>query len=164
MLWRAPSGGSAWRKRLGDANKRAFRRLVESGRVHGCLAFAGREPVGWVSIGPKRDFPYFERSRSIPASADGRDWCITCFYVPAAWRDRGVATALLAAAVKLARGSGARSIEAYPLVPKRPDEKAPATFAWTGVPALYERCRFAPTPNPLASRLIYRRSLKRGPS
>ena len=162
MLWRAEGGGSAWRKQLGEANKRAFRRLVQAGRVHGCLAFAGREPVGWVSIGPKREFPYFERSRSIPASADGRDWCVTCFYVPAAWRGRGVATALLKVAVKLARSSGARSIEAYPLVPKRADEKVPAAFAWTGVPALYANCAFARSRNPLASRVIYRRDLKWG--
>jgi GNAT superfamily N-acetyltransferase len=161
MLWRIEGGVGAWRQRLGEPNKRAFRRLMEAGRVRGCLAFAGPEPVGWVSVGPKRDFPYFDRSRSIPTSADRRDWCVSCFYVPAAWRGRGVATALLAAAVRMAAAAGARLIEGYPLVPRKPDARVPAAFAWTGVPALYERCRFARTPNPRAAKTIYRRTLAR---
>jgi GNAT superfamily N-acetyltransferase len=156
MFWRVPGAMNQWTKQLGDSNKR---RLVEAGRVHGCLAFSGREPVGWVSVGPKREFLYFERSRSIPASDDARDWCVSCFYVPAAWRDQGVATALLAAAVELAHKCGARLIEGYPLVPKSVREKAPAAFAWTGVPALYERCQFDRAPNPLAAKIIYQRLL-----
>jgi GNAT superfamily N-acetyltransferase len=159
MFWRVKSAGADWKRQLGDPNKRAFRRLVAAGRVRGCLAFSGREPVGWVSVGPKIEFPYFERSRSIPASADARDWCVSCFYIPAAWRSKGVATALLAAAVAMAGGRGARLIEGYPLVPKKAGEKAPAAFAWTGVPALYERCRFSQAPNPLAARIIYQRRL-----
>jgi GNAT superfamily N-acetyltransferase len=159
MFWRVTSTGADWKKQLGDPNKRAFRRLVEAGRVRGCLAFSGREPVGWVSVGPKLEFPYFERSRSIPASADAGDWCVSCFYIPAAWRGKGVATALLAAAVEIAGEHGARFIEGYPLVPKKAGEKAPAAFAWTGVPALYKRCRFVQAPNPLATKIIYQRRL-----
>ncbi len=160
MFWRVRKAGAEWKKRVGDPNKRAFRRLVEAGRVRGCIAFAGREPVGWVSFGPKLEFAYFERSRSIPASDDARDWCVSCFYIPAAWRGNGVATELLAAAVDAARRAGARTIEGYPLVPRKAGEKAPAAFAWTGVPALYERCHFDRAPNPAAAKIIYRRVLE----
>jgi GNAT superfamily N-acetyltransferase len=159
MLWRATSGGENWKRRSAETNKRAFRRLIEAGRVHGCLAFAGREPVGWLSMGPKREFPYFERSRSIPRSDDARDWCVNCFYIPARWRSKGVATALLAKAVDIARAGGARLIEGYPLVPKKAGAQAPAAFAWTGVPALYERCRFDLSANSLGARVIYQRQL-----
>jgi len=159
MYWRVRSAGANWKNRLGDTNRRAFKRLIEAGRVHGCLAFAGREPVGWLSMGPKREFAYFERSRSIPGSEDARDWCVNCFYIPAAWRGEGVATALLATAVDIARESGARLIEGYPLVPKKAGTHAPAAFAWTGVPALYERCRFDQSPNPLGAKVIYQRQL-----
>lgn len=161
MFWRFEGARAEWKKALGAGNKRAFKRLVEAGRVRGCLAFSGREPVGWVSVGPKREFAYFARSRSIPASDDARDWCVSCFYVPAAWRGKGVAGALLAAAVDLAGRSGARSIEGYPLVPKRPGELAPAAFAWTGVPALYKRCQFERAKNPVAEKVIYRRVIAR---
>jgi GNAT superfamily N-acetyltransferase len=159
MFWRFAGARTEWKKELGAGNKRAFKRLVEAGRVRGCLAFSGRQPVGWVSVGPKREFAYFRRSRSIPASDDARDWCVSCFYVPAAWRGKGVASALLAAAVDLASRSGARSIEGYPLIPKKPGELAPAAFAWTGVPTLYERCRFDRAPNPIAKKIIYQRRL-----
>jgi len=159
MYWRVRSAGADWKNRSGDTNRRAFRRLIEAGRVHGCLAFAGREPVGWLSMGPKREFAYFGRSRSVPGSEDARDWCINCFYIPAPWRAQGVATALLATAVDIARESGARLIEGYPLVPKKAGAHAPAAFAWTGVPVLYERCRFERSPNPLGARVIYQRQL-----
>lgn len=159
MLWRVPGAKTQWQARLGNRNKRAFRKLVEAGRVHGCLAFVGRDPVGWVSIGPKSEFPYFARSRSIPASTDAREWCVTCFYVPAPWRGKGVASALLAAAVALAEKSGARLIEGYPFVPRDPDARAAAAFAWTGVPRLYEQCEFERATNPIAKKVIYRRRL-----
>jgi GNAT superfamily N-acetyltransferase len=160
MFWRVQNAGAEWKRCVGDPNKRAFRRLVEAGRVRGCIAFAGREPVGWVSAGPKLEFAYFERSRSIPASDDAGDWCVSCFFVPAAWRGKGVATALLTAVVELARTSGARLIEGYPLVPKESGARAPAAFAWTGVRALYEGCRFERAPNPVAAKVIYRRVLQ----
>src|SRR5882672_5775081 len=162
MFWRVPGAKTEWKKRLGARNKRAFRRLVKAGRVRGCLAFSGREPVGWVSIGPKLEFPYFERSRSIAASTNASEWCVSCFYVPAAWRGQGVARALLDAAVKVARKSGARSIEGYPLVPRKAGERAPAAFAWTGVPALYEQCEFARAQNPGGTKVIYRRAILAG--
>ena len=159
MFWRVKSAGAQWKKQLGDPNRRAFRRLVEAGRVRGCLAFFGRDPVGWVSVGPKREFAYFERSRSIPASDDTRDWCVSCFYIPAAWRGRGVATALLRAAVGLAGRSGARLIEGYPLVPTKPGHRAPAAFAWMGVPVLYKRCCFERAQSSLTGKVIYQRQL-----
>jgi GNAT superfamily N-acetyltransferase len=162
MFWRVPGARTEWQKRLGDPNRRAFRRLIEAGRVRGCLAFSGREAVGWVSIGAKAEFAYFERSRSIAASTDAREWCVSCFYVPAAWRGQGVARALLAAGVELARKSGARSIEGYPLVPREAGAQAPAAFAWTGVPALYESCDFARADNPRGTKVIYRRAILAG--
>lgn len=158
MLWRVPGPKTDWQARLGERNKRAFRKLVEAGRVRGCLAFAARVPVGWISVGPKLEFPYFERSRSIAASNDSRDWCVSCFYIPARWRGKGVASALLTVAVELAARKGARSIEGYPLVPK-PGEKAPAAFAWTGVPALYEHCKFERTSNCAGKKVIFRRAI-----
>jgi GNAT superfamily N-acetyltransferase len=43
-------------------------------------------------------------------------WAVPCFWVPRAHRGKGVATALIAAAVDHARNSGASVLEGFPLV------------------------------------------------
>ena len=42
-------------------------------------------------------------------------WLITCFYVRKGHRRQGIMSALISAAVDLARSAGAPAIEAYPL-------------------------------------------------
>lgn len=154
MLWRSPYGGKRFEADKGEPNRRALRALIESGRARGALAFAGDAPVGWASVGPKSDFPYFERSRVLRSPPGDAAWAVTCLYVPAAWRGQGVATRLLEAAVALARDAGAPVLEGYPVVPAGPG-KVPAAFAWTGVPALYEAAGFhADASGP---RIVYRR-------
>lgn len=155
MLWRAPKGGSAFEESKGEKNRRAFKRLVTTGRVYGVLAFAGDEPVGWCSIGPRADFPGLQRSRVLQTDWRDGTWSVTCFYIPARWRHKGVATALLKEAVKLARANGARELEAYPVRVKAAGGDMPAAFAWTGVPALFDKHKFTNIAPPGHSREIY---------
>lgn len=150
MWWRVPRGGKLWEQRKGAPNRRAFLRLLKEGRVYGCLAFVGDEPVGWCCVGPRADFPRLERTRALRTDWDAHTWSVTCFFIKAGWRGRGIASALLQRAVALARRRGARTIEGYPVRPKT-DRKIPAAFAWTGVPALFEHCGFqntAPSDHP----------------
>lgn len=51
MYWRAESY-KTWQSMRGAGAKKCFRELVQKGKAHGILAFAGDEPVGWCSIGP----------------------------------------------------------------------------------------------------------------
>jgi GNAT superfamily N-acetyltransferase len=141
MLWRAPFGGRRWKESLGEPNRAAFRSLIESGAIHGILAFRDGRPVGWCSIGPRSEFPGLGRSRVLQSDWDEGTWSVTCFYMPAAERGRGLASRLLRAAIALARKRGARSIEGYPMRPKEA-KKIPAAFAWTGVVPLFERAGF----------------------
>src|SRR5262245_9184891 len=98
MWWRVPRGGELWEKQKGEPNKRAFKKLVQSGNVRGVLAFSSDEPVGWCCFGPRGEFPRTERIKALRAEWDAHTWSINCFYIPSAWRGRGVATKLLAAA------------------------------------------------------------------
>jgi predicted GNAT family acetyltransferase len=141
MLWRVPFGGNRWKESHGEPNRLAFRALIESGQVDGCIAFRGDRPVGWCSIGPRADFPGLSRKRMLQTEWSERTWSVTCFYIPAKDRGSGVATALLAEAIRIAKKAGARALEAYPVRPKS-GVKIPAAFAWTGVPALFERAGF----------------------
>jgi GNAT superfamily N-acetyltransferase len=70
-------------------------------------------------------------------------WSLNCFFVPRAWRGKGVARALLDGAVAHALASGATEIEGYPVVPKA-GTRPPAAFVYTGVASLFEAAGFAP--------------------
>lgn len=154
MVWRSEFGGRRWRESLGEPNRRAFEALVAGGEVHGILAFEGKEPVGWCSIGPRGEFPGLARSRVLKTVWTPTTWSVTCFFIPARHRGKGVATAMLEAAVELARTKGATEIEGYPQKMLASGEPLPGPFAWTGVPALFERCGFERL-NPGTGRPIY---------
>lgn len=160
-MWpRLPRGGKLWEESKGDKNKRAFKKLVTSGNVFGCLAFAADEPVGWCCLGPRADFPRLERVKALQTEWDERTWSVVCFFIRSGWRHRGVATALLKEAVAVARKHGAKVLEGYPVAPKTPGQEMPAAFAWMGVPSLFEQHRFRDVAPPDNSRPIYRRSFR----
>ncbi len=158
MHWRI-RGAKAWEAAKGDPNRRAFRRLVERGEVQGVLAFAGDEAVGWCAVGPKAGLEKLAASGVLRTETEREPWAVSCFYIPAAWRGRGVATALLRGAVALARQRGAPLVEGYPVPPRK--GLVPAAFAWTGVPALFERAGFQALPGRAGVRPIYVRRLRR---
>lgn len=158
MTWRVRAG-KAWEAAKGEPNRRAFRRLVESGAVFGALAFDGDEPVGWCNVGPREDFERLQRSRVLATPAPA-PWAVTCFYIPAARRGQGVASALLRHAVDLARRHGVPALEGYPVEPSRGAARIPAAFAWTGVRSLFERAGFRDVTPPGGTRPIYRRALR----
>lgn len=156
MLWRAPYGGQRFEADKGEPNKRAFQKMVTTGQVYGCVAFAGGEPVGWCSIGPREDFPGLARSRVLRTEWTETTWSVTCFFIPARWRGKGVARALLERAVDVARSHGASELEGYPVRPQDADRKIPAAFAWTGVPSIFEQVGFELERGEDGSRPIYR--------
>ncbi len=160
MAWRLPLG--EWERRRGDSNRRAFQRLVKSGRATGVLAFEGGRAVGWCSAGPRADFEALERKRSLATDWDERTWSVTCFFLAKEARGRGIAKRLLDGAVALARARGATRIEGYPVVPTGGFSRGrmPPAFVWTGVPQVFDRCRFRPVPDPPAKRPIYVRRLR----
>ena len=149
-----------WDQCKGSKNKRAFKKLVTEGMARGCLAFDGKEPVGWCCVGPRGDFPRLERTKALLTNWDERTWSVVCFFIRAGWRHRGVATALLKEAVNVARNGGAKELEAYPIKPKRDGTDMPAAFAWTGVPRIFEKHRFRKITPPGSSRDIYKRTFR----
>lgn len=157
MAWRRP--GREWEEHKGASNKRAFRRLVTGDKASGVLAFAGDEPVGWCSVGPRAAFRSLETKRSLKTDWDEDTWSVTCFFIRREWRDRRVGSQLLEGAVDLARAQGARRIEGYPVVPYQ--QRMPGAFAWTGLPRMFERQGFRPLPDPPGKRPIYVRAFRK---
>jgi GNAT superfamily N-acetyltransferase len=131
-----------WRDRSlehGEPKKQAMEEIVRAGREPGLLAYDGDEPVGWVSLGPREDFPPLLRSPQYrPREAGGGDavWSVVCFTVDKHAQRRGVARALLAAAIEYAFAHGATSLEAYPHRTERVN--------YMGHLELFESAGFAP--------------------
>ncbi len=106
-----------WRQRSGnrDTNKQAMGALVEAGHEPGLLAYESGAPVGWISVGPREEFGQLMRSRLYgPKDEDEGVYSIVCFYIHSEAKGRGVAAALLRAAVDYALARGASAVEAYP--------------------------------------------------
>ena len=161
MWWRLPRGGKLWEESKGAKNKRAFKRLVTSGKASGCLAFAGEEPVGWCCVGPRADFPRIKSVKALATEWNEDTWSVLCFYIPSRHRHRGVATALLAEAVRFARAQGAETLEGYPIRIKPVGKEVPGVFAWTGIPRLFEKQKFSDVTPPGNSRPIYVKRFRR---
>jgi GNAT superfamily N-acetyltransferase len=112
MYWRI---GSAYRKRPEADNKQALQQIVEEGAPPGLLAFEGGRAVGWCQLTPRSDLPWLDKTWRLRRVDDMPVWSISCFYIRRGYRRRGVASALIDAAVKAAQQAGAPAIEAHPL-------------------------------------------------
>jgi GNAT superfamily N-acetyltransferase len=103
-----------------DERRELLRReIAADGTPPGLVAFIDGEPVGWVAVRPRRDYPRLLRSPIVTRSTvdpleDGDVWAVSCFVVRPEFRRRGASAALLDAAVEAARANGARVVEAYP--------------------------------------------------
>lgn len=164
MHWRMERGAD-WDSLKGARNRRSLLKLIAADSVTAVLAFSGELPVGWCQLGPRDDFPRLLRSRVMNPGAPAGTWAVTCFFIPEQWRQRGVASALLAEAVTVARSAGARRLEGHPVRDRNPAlGKYPATFAFTGVSALFAAAGFRDCTPKGASRPLYRRSFHRAAS
>jgi GNAT superfamily N-acetyltransferase len=87
----------------------------------GIVAYLDGEPVGWCAVQPRTAYPGLLRVYRTPWEGRSEDksddtvWAVTCVFVRAGYRKRGIAYALAAAAVEHARARGARALEAYPM-------------------------------------------------
>ncbi len=158
MTWRVPKGGKLWEECKGEKNRHDFQKLVLTGKVFGCLAFAGDLPVGWCCVGPRADFLRLTTIKALQTNWTPTTWSVTCFFIRSAWRRKGVATKLLAEAVKVAKANGASALEAYPVKPYTAN--IPAAFAWTGIPVLFEKANFTEITPSGNSRPVYRKAFR----
>ncbi len=155
MHWRLEKG-ERWDDLKGEPAKRRMKALVAAGKARGAIAFVGKEPVGWIAYGPRRDFPRLDRARTLACEDSGDVWALPCFFIKAGWRDQGVAGALLAHALKVLRRRGAKIAEGYP-VNLKPGQRLPNAFAWTGTHSLFRDAGFELAGAPTTSKLRMRR-------
>jgi GNAT superfamily N-acetyltransferase len=144
-------------ERHGEKNKRAMKRLVDSGEVPGILAYEAREPVGWCSVAPRDSFESLNRSRVLKRLDDQPVWSIVCLFLARSHRNRGLTTALIEGAVEHVRASGGRIVEAYPTRPR--GKKLDPVSSFMGVPASFERAGFVECARPSEAKVVMRRRI-----
>src|SRR2546421_6832306 len=126
MFWRLSSG--EYQANRGEANKQALKELTCAQVAPGLLAYDGKQPVGWCSVGERESFGRIQRSRTLKPIDDTPVWSIVCFFVHRQYRHKGIASELLHAAVDFARLHDAKVIEGYPI-----EDEVENAFAFTGV-------------------------------
>jgi GNAT superfamily N-acetyltransferase len=140
------------------ANRSQLKALVDAGSTPGLIAYHGKLPVGWVSLGPREEFAKLQRSPVMKPVDHKPVWSIICFVVPSPFRGQGVAHALLSGAIDYARKHGATLIEAYPVdKPRRAKDDA----MWFGAKSMYDRAGFNEVARRKPERPVVRLKLRR---
>lgn len=150
MWWRKETP-EPWKEFKGVRAKETFNNLVQVGKAHGMLAFAGDEPVGWCSFGPRQDFPCLEKVRAYKRNDTADVWSINCFFINRKWRGKGLTRGLLHAAVEAIKKRNGKVIEAYPVTTTKDGRRLGAMMAYTGPLKIFEELGFktVQTTNPL---------------
>ena len=139
MWWRLKR--SQFQKQQGEGNKKALRKIVDSGEIPGILAYQGRNAVAWCSVAPRKAYPVLERSRILKRVDDQPVWSIVCFFVDKEFRHKGVTLELIKAAIEYVRKQGGSIVEAYPVEPKK--SQIPDLFAYHGLASTFRKAGFA---------------------
>jgi GNAT superfamily N-acetyltransferase len=145
-FWHFTGDNNAWLDRCANARDDNRDELVAavragSGEGRGVVALAGaeRQVVGWLKVAPVSVMGkvYARRLyRGLPCFEGSREgvFVVGCALVSPSWRHRGVTTAMVGAAVRLAPSWGARALEAFP---RRPREPVADAELWTGPAAAF---------------------------
>ena len=136
------------------ARRRALLDLAGRDPAVGLLAYEDGAAVGWVALSPRTEYPRLTRSPVAKAVDDAAVWSLVCFVVPSAQRGRGVARALLDAAVAYARAHGAPALEAYPV---DKDPAGDAAWLWNGPMSSYRKAGFVEVARRRPQRPVVRR-------
>jgi GNAT superfamily N-acetyltransferase len=150
MYWRI---GAGYRRRSPAVNRDAFRQVVGDGPPPGLVAFDDDTAVavGWCQLTPRAAVPALDRAWRLRPVDDAPVWSISCFYIRKGYRRRGVMTALITAALAMARRHGATAVEAYPL-----DADVSPSATSMGYATTFERAGFTTVVRHVPERPIMR--------
>jgi GNAT superfamily N-acetyltransferase len=152
MWWRLKR--SDFMQQRGEQNRKALKRIVDSGEVPGILAYAGDQPIGWCSVSPREAYPALERSRVLKRIDDSPVWSVVCFFVDRRHRRKGLTLKLLEAAVEYAVKQGSSIVEGYPV--ETGTRRMADAFVYTGLASVFRKAEFVEVLRRSESRPIMR--------
>lgn len=155
MFWRLRN--AEWR--TGDpAGRKAL--LAERFAVSpppGIVGYIDERPLGWCAISPRVEYPRMQSSPTFSPVDDTPSWAVSCLFIHRTARRRGVGTALVGAAVSMAKAHGARAIDAIPV---EPNDRRGSGDLYTGTPAMFEPLAFVEVARRKPERPIVRLDLR----
>jgi GNAT superfamily N-acetyltransferase len=154
------------------AEERALRLRVQTNAgqpgattTSGLVAYLDGQAVGWCAVEPRTAYAGLIRVYRVPwigrseDKADSSVWSVTCIFVRAGFRRRGVARALVRAAVDFARDRGARAIEGYPMLTE-PGQDVTWGEVLVGTRTMFAEAGFAEVVHPTPRRVVMRIDFK----
>jgi GNAT superfamily N-acetyltransferase len=152
MFWKLPK--KDFDLLAGDGSRQMQKSLVSQGLIPGILAYDGDQPVGWIAVEPRSEYPRLARSRVLKPVDQAEVWSVTCFFTAKTYRRKGVSIELLREAVKYVASKGGKIVEGYPTESKW--KNAPPPFVYTGLPGAFQKAGFTEVARFSASRPIFR--------
>jgi predicted GNAT family acetyltransferase len=136
--------------------KAALKKLAKGDPPPGLIAYRGKTPIGWISLGPREDFAKLATSPIMKPVDDKAVWSIICFVVPTAERGQGIARTLLDGAIHYARKRKVSWLESYPI-----DKRGPSTpmSIWFGTASMFAKAGFTETARRKPTRPVMRLKL-----
>jgi GNAT superfamily N-acetyltransferase len=138
MWWRLKRAD--FNRQKGEGNHQAMKRLIDSGKIPGILAYDRDKAIGWCSVAQREDFIALEKSRILKPVDDEPVWSIVCFFISKEYRKTGLSTWLIKAAIDFVKSQGGKIVEGYPIEPKK--DNVPTVFAWTGFASSFRKAGF----------------------
>jgi GNAT superfamily N-acetyltransferase len=127
----------------------------------GLVAYLDGDPVAWCAVEPRTAYTGLLRVYRTPwvgrteDKTDDSVWAVTCFFVRAGFRGRGITYELARAAVDFARERGARALEGYPMVTE-PGQEIIWDELLVGTRQTFESAGFAEVSRPSLRRVVMR--------
>jgi GNAT superfamily N-acetyltransferase len=132
-----------------------------SDTTSGLVAFVDGEPVGWCAVEPRTAYSGLLRHYRVPWEGRAEDksddsvWAVTCVFVRAGFRGRGISYALVQAAVDFARQRGARALEGYPMI-TQPGQRISWDEIHVGSPTIFAAAGLEQVNQPTLRRVVMR--------
>jgi GNAT superfamily N-acetyltransferase len=156
----------AFRKFPAAERARRFREQANCGQsgsktTSGLVAFLESEPVGWCAVEPRNAYTGLVRNARVPWEGRGEDksdstvWAVTCVFIRAGFRRRGIAHALVRPAVDFAQRRGARALEGYPMITK-PGQNITWDELHVGTRSMFEAAGLVEVSRPTLRRVVMR--------
>lgn len=124
----------------GEGRREYVRGLCARAVPPGVLAYSGGEVVGWCGVAPRAELHAFRRGGLVPWPGEDAVWSVFCFKVRGGHRRQGVAGALLAGAMELARANRAPAVEGYPM--DNAGARVSSTLGFVGTRSMFEKAGF----------------------